>query len=171
MQTKNLIRIGINLLTLSSTNVTLEKASKYRVNLLFKLSMYLTILGVLITLLVLINIPLFHWPKNFLGWLCLVALGVAPIYFLVRIFLLYYNELRPYQISQTDALMFVNGKKFAPQSQTYLAVKKKVGWQGLSVNYAIQLKSKAKSLTLSGGNTADVEAIEVASLISNQFGL
>jgi hypothetical protein len=171
IQSKNLIRIGINLLTLRSNNVTLQKASKYKVNLLFYLCFYLAIIGILSTLLIIINQPLFRWPKDFVGWLCLVVLGIAPIYFLLKTFRMYYNELRSYQLSQTDAFMIVNGKQFAPQSQTYLVVKKRVGWQGLSVNYAIQLKSKSKSLTLSGGNTAEAESMEVASLISNQFGL
>ena len=170
MQTKNSLRIGINKLTLSSSQVTLQKSTKYKLNLLFYMCFYISIVGVFSTLLVLINQPLFHWPKDFIGWLCLVVIGIAPFYFFGKVFSLYYNELRPYQISKNETFVTLNGKIFASLSETSLLVIKRVGWQGLGVCYVIKLKTKWKKHTLSFGNSKD-EATEVASLISNHFGL
>jgi len=73
-------------------------------------------------------------------------------------------------MSQNNSEVFLNGKSFAPQSQTNLFIKKRVGWQGLGVSYEIQLKGRKKKQVLSFGNTLD-EAKDVASLIGDQLSL
>jgi hypothetical protein len=168
IETQNLFHIGKNILTLSASGVLLQKTRRNKF-MLFSLDVFmLALIGTVATLIIRTSRPL-HWPKDFIGWLCLVALIIAPAFYLFNSFRSTFNECKPYLVSQDNSQVFLNGKIFAPQPQTNLFIKKKVGWQGVGVSYEIQLKSLKKKRVLSFGNTVE-EAKEVASIISHQLG-
>lgn len=137
--------------------------------MLFSLDIFMLALIVTVAAFIIrTNQPL-HRPNDFIGWLCLAALIIAPAFYLFNSFRSTFKECSPYLISQDNSQVFLNGKIFASRPQTNLFIKKRVGWQGLGVSYEIQLKSLKKKRVLSFGNTFE-EAKEVASIISDQFG-
>ena len=169
METLDSYHIGKNLLTLGSSDVFLQKTTKSKAWLIFWDGFMLLLIATAATIIIKTNRPL-RLPTDFVGWLCLGALVIAPIYYLVNLFHSTYNECKPYRIAQNGSDIVLNGKNYAPQSQANLVVKKKVGWQGLGVAYEVQLRGKRKKKVLSFGNTLE-EATNVASHIGSRFGL
>jgi hypothetical protein len=169
METFCSYHIGKNLLTLGSSDVFLQKTAKSKAWLIFWDCFMVVLIATVATIIIKTNQPL-RLPKDLVGWLCLAALVIAPIFYLVNMFHSTYNECKPYRIAQNDSDIILNGKNYAPQSQANLVVKKKVGWQGLGVAYEVQLRSKRKKRVLSFGNTLE-EATHVASHIGHRLGL
>lgn len=142
MDTQNSFRIGKNLLTLTSTSVLLQKTTRNKFMLIFLDFFIFAVLVTVVTIIVKTN-QSFYQP-DFVGWLCLGALVIVPMYFLSTMFRSTFNECKNYSISQNDGKVVLNGRHFELH-QTNLVVKKRVGWQGLGLSYEIQSKSQQKN--------------------------
>lgn len=167
--TNESFHIGKNMLFFSPQGVVLQKTKTSKVKLvIWNLLLFATI-GITIAYIVNGSQPL-HWPPAFLDRLLLVVFVTGIGYFLFHTVRSTVYECKEYAITQNGGEILVNGKSFANQSQTVLAIKKKAGYKGVGAAYELQLKHNRKTLLLSIGNCLR-DAEQVASLIGHHFGI